>query len=442
MSQYAADPWELRNRYISVINDRSAENIENFLSSPAGRDVCYDEKVMMLKLLEMERHSLLMYTSCGWFFDDISGIESVQIMQYASRAIQLAKEVTGKDVEPRFKEILEQAPSNEKRFANGKQAYETLAKPASIDLTRVGAHFAISSLFDKYSPERDVYCYSAKVDAYDRVDAGIQVLATGRAAIQSNIVLERHPVDFAVLHFGDHNLICAVNARIPDDAFAAMRRDLKNAFARGDTTEIMRLMNISFGGNSYSVWHLFKDEQRRILNQLLETTWKEIEASFRQIYEHDYTIMQIMRGMNIPLPKVLSTPAEFILNQDLRRAIQEEEIDLGRLRRLAEEATRLSLQLDEATLRFEASHRFNSLMNKLEESPGDVKLLERIEETLNALLVIVPTMDLDTAQNILFAISKTRYVEMNRKADAGDATAKRWVELIKDLAQCLDIEVG
>lgn len=86
----------------------------------------------------------------------------------------------------------------------------------------------------------------------------------GRAAIRSNILLERHAFDFAVLHFGDHNLICAVNARISDDAFNNMHKDLRDAFAKGDTTEVMRIMNISFGGNSYSLRHLFKNQQRRI----------------------------------------------------------------------------------------------------------------------------------------------------------------------------------
>jgi len=95
MKQFAADPWGLRDKYIAVINDRSAENIEKFITASAGGDLDFGEKVIFLKLLEIQRNALLMFTSCGWFFDDISGIETLQIMQYASRAIQLAKEMHG-----------------------------------------------------------------------------------------------------------------------------------------------------------------------------------------------------------------------------------------------------------------------------------------------------------------------------------------------------------
>ncbi|HUW20051.1 MAG TPA: DUF3536 domain-containing protein [Sedimentisphaerales bacterium] len=440
-AQYVSDPWELRNKYITVVNDRSMENIESFISGAAGRQPDYPEKVAMLKLLEMERNAMLMYTSCGWFFDDICGIEAVQIMNYAGRAIQLAKEVNGKDFEPGYKDILQKAPTNSKEFTDGKQTYEALIKSSSIDLNRVGAHLAVSSIFEEYPDKIDVYCYSTNIESYDRVDAGIQTLATGRATVLSNIVLERHPLDFAVLYFGEHNLIGAVNARMLDEAFFAMRESLKNAFTKGDTTEVMRLMNISFAGNNYSLWHLFKDQQRRILYELLRTTWEEIEASFRHIYEHNYAIMKVMRGMNIPLPKALSTPVEFILNQDLCTVIRQDVSDLHRLQVLVDEATRLSLQLDEATLQFEASHKINRLMDAFENSPDDVNLLETIEATVGILLKLTSELDLQKAQNVFFAISRQKYPDMIKKAASGDRVAEKWVEHFRNLAHHLDIKV-
>jgi hypothetical protein len=441
MAEYAAEPWELRNKYVSVINDRSLDNVESFLCTGSARQLSCEEKVAVLKLLEMERNSMLMYTSCGWFFDDICGIETVQIMQYAGRAIQLAKETGGRDFEPEFGDILRKAPTNVKEFANGKQAYDALVKPSSIDLNRVGAHLAISSIFEEYPETIDIYCYSANIESYDRTGAGMQMLATGRARVESNIVLERHAIDFAVLYSGSHNLTGAVSARMSDDSFAEVCENLRDAFAKGDTTEVMRLMNVSFGGNSYSLWHLFKDQQRQILYELLQSTWQEIEASFRHVYEHNYTIMQIMRGMNMPLPKALSAPAEFILNQDLCKVIREDESDLKQMKKLVEEATRLSLQLDESTLRFEGSRKINRLMGRLEVSPEDIDLLETIEATFKILLWAVSQLDLQTAQNIFFAVSKARYADISARADSGDEPAKQWVEHFRNLAQYLDVKV-
>ena len=441
MRQFVSDPWELRNRYISVVNNRSVEGRERFVTEAAGRELSYAEKVTFLKLLEMQRNAMLMYTSCGWFFDNISGIETVQIMRYASRTIQLAKELGAPDFEPEFMSALEKAPANVKGLTNGKEVYNSLVKPGSIDLNRVGAHWALSSILEEYSNETDIFCYAIDVESYDRAEAGGQKLATGRATVQSNVVLEKHPIDFAVLHFGDHNLLGAVSARLPDDAFSDMRERLGEAFARGDTTEAIRIMNASFSGNSYSLWHLFKDQQRRILHELLETTWQEIEASFRHIYEHNYTLMQIMRDMNMPLPKALSTPAEFVLDQDLCREMQNPQINIDRLRMLAEEAARLSLRLDEATIRFEASRKINKLMSRFQDSPDDVELLEKIETTIEILSSIVRELDLQKTQNVFFAISKEHYAKMNQKAGQGDERARKWVEHFNNLARSLGVVV-
>jgi hypothetical protein len=289
------------------------------------------------------------------------------------------------------------------------------------------------------------------------------VLAAGRAAITSNIVLERHAVDFAVLHFGDHNLICAVSARSENEAFQKMTKDLKNAFSKGDTTEAMRIMNIFFKGNNYSLWHLFKDEQRLILNQLLATTWQEIEATFRHIYEHNYTIMQILRGMRMPLPRALCVPAEFIINQDISREIekagaisippgfvldqdlykkiQSEETNLDSLKKLIDQAARLSLQIDTTTLAYEASRKINSLMSSFEKYSDDIALLEKISGILGILLSIIPELDLQTAQNILFGIIRQKYPAMTQQAASGDEFAKKWCQNFKSVANYLGIKI-
>lgn len=441
MADYVCDPWELRNKYISVINDRAAENIDNFFRNHIEKKIEHADKVTILKLLEMERNALLMYTSCGWFFDDIGGIETIQIMQYACRAMQLAKEISTNDFESEFKNILEKAVCNVRELSTGRGCYEKFVQPASIDLNRVGAHLAVSSIFEEYPEQTDIYCYTAKTEKYERIDAGIQTLAIGRASLQSHVTLEEFQIDFAVLYFGDHNLMAAVNSQMPEDKFSSMQESLKNAFAKGNTTEVMRLMNISFGENNYSLWHLFKDEQRRILYELLETTWQEIEASFRHIYEHNYTIMQVMRGMNIPLPKVLSAPAEFIINQDLCNVIQDEETNLDRLQALVDETVRLSLPLDEATLVFVSSRKVNSLMYRFKDSPKDVELLKTIKKTIAILLTLTPALDLQATQNTFFSICKNVYPEMKEKSAQGLEIAKEWVEHFTKLSHYLDVKV-
>lgn len=442
MSRYHADPWRLRNEYIAAINDRSQENVEDFITQSTGRTLPADDNVTFLKLLEMQRHAMLMYTSCGWFFDNIAGIEAVQVMQYAARSMQLCQEVQGWDLVPQFKAMLEHAPANIRPFVNGREIYEAYVEPARIDLNRVAAHFALSSVFEE-ARERttEIYCYSATVDSSDRAEAGVQVLTTGRVAIRSNITFERHVADLVVFYLGDHNLFATVRARMGDEEFNAVRQDLSKAFRKSDSNEVMRLMNVVFGGKNYSLTHLFKDPQRQILNELLESTWQEIESSFRHIYEHNYAIMQMIRNMNMPLPKALSAPAEFILNEDLCAEIQADTIDVNRLRNLADEAERLSLSLDKERLSFEGSHRINDLMDQLADRSEDVDLLCSIEESLEILRSLTSTLDLQNAQNVFFNIAKRKWPAMKRRAAADDADAARWVEHFGNLAHHLGLAI-
>jgi len=442
MSKYHSDPWRLRNDYIQVINDRSPENVEEFISKSTGRVLDLGDKITFLKLLEMQRNAMLMYTSCGWFFDNIAGIETIQVMQYAARSMQLCQEVQDWDLVPEFKGMLESAPANVRPFNNGRDVYEALVEPARIDLNRVGAHVALSSVFEEPCDEvMEVYCYSATMEDCDRTAAGVQVLTSGRVAIQSNVTFERHAADMIVFYLGDHNLFAAVRARMDDEEFRRVREELIKAFRKGDSNEVMRLMNVTFGGKNYSLSHLFKDQQRQVLNDLLESTWEEIENSFRHIYEHNYAIMQMICNMNMPLPKALSAPAEFVLNEDLCAEIQAEEIDVKRLRNLSGEAERFSLSLDTERLSFEGSHRINDLMDQLADDPENAELLCSIEESLEVLRVLTNTLDLQNAQNVFFNIAKERWQQMKRRAAAEDEDAAKWVEHFGNLAHHLGLAI-
>jgi len=156
-SKYLGDPWAARNDYIDVIMDRSKDNVEKFISSHASRDLNATEKTIVLKLLEMQRNAMLMYTSCGWFFDEISGIEAVQVMLYAARAMQLGQEAAGVSLEADYLKLLEKAESNV--FGNGRKVYEMFVFPSRLDLSRVGVHYAVSSLVLGHKNESSLFCY-------------------------------------------------------------------------------------------------------------------------------------------------------------------------------------------------------------------------------------------------------------------------------------------
>jgi alpha-amylase/alpha-mannosidase (GH57 family) len=151
---YLKEPWEARNDYIDVMLDRSEENVAAFLLGHSLRPLDEEASAAVLSLLEMQRHAMLMYTSCGWFFDELSGLETVQIIQYAGRAMQLAERYCIQGIEALFLERLALAGSNIPELANGTGIYEKFVRPVMIDLIKVGAHYAVSSVFEEYGGNR------------------------------------------------------------------------------------------------------------------------------------------------------------------------------------------------------------------------------------------------------------------------------------------------
>ncbi|MBN1521952.1 MAG: DUF3536 domain-containing protein, partial [Candidatus Aureabacteria bacterium] len=271
MSNYFQDPWKARDEYIRVILKRSDESIRSFLQSSSLRELSKEEVIKSIKFFEMQRHAMLMYTSCGWFFDEISGIETTQILQYAARVIQLGRELTGYDFEPQFVEMLRSAPSNIAQLKNGEGVWENYIRPTIVDLLRVGAHFGVSSLFEDYPEDSQIYCYHARSEMNIREESGRQKLAIGRAHILSEITQEEKKVCFAFLHMGDHNISGGVLEDTDGDVLKSMLDDMQDAFSRSDLTEVVGLINKHFGSQSYTIWHLFKDEQRKVMNIILET---------------------------------------------------------------------------------------------------------------------------------------------------------------------------
>ena len=172
MRDLGFDPWKTRNDYVRVIRDRTPSAVDSFLTGGTQRALTPGEKIAAIQLLELERHALLMYTSCGWFFDDISGLETVQVIQYAGRALQIADRMLGDALEPRFMELLEKAKSNIAEHDNGRRIYEKFVKPAMVDLLMVGAHYAMGTLFGEYPEQASVYCYTADQEFFKAMQVG------------------------------------------------------------------------------------------------------------------------------------------------------------------------------------------------------------------------------------------------------------------------------
>lgn len=440
MEEYIADPWQARNDYVQIILDRSDQNIENFLSKHSKKDLSKEEKVKILKLLEMQRHTMLMYTSCGWFFDEISSTEGVQVMRYAARVIQLAEEISDRDLESKYREILEQAPSNSPDYKNGAEVYDSLVKSSVVDFRRVGAHYALTSLFKEHQEIGDIHCYTYNNRIYDLTRAGERKLAVGEVHIRSNITREEETMYFVAIYAGDQNLFGGIRKQMSDDLFFTMQQEIKDVFQKGEITEIVHTMDKYFKEHTYSLKHLFKDEKRAILNQILGERLDEIKSIFRQIYDQNYDIMQALREMRVPLPRSFTTAAEVTLNKEIQELLKKEDSNLDQLQNLIKELKKWSFKVNKDTL-FAAKQKINKILEEFSESPRDLSKLEKVEDTLRILNTLPKKAYTWKGQTIYFFIGEKLQGEMQEKAEKGKEKAEKWIEKFSDLGEYLKVKI-
>ena len=441
LSEILEDPWAARDDYVDVVLDRSADSIDQFLAKHTTRDLNAPEKIVARQLLELQRHLMLMYTSCGWFFDEISGLETVQILQYAGRAVQLAQDLFGNHLEDEFITHLAEAKSNLPENGDGARIYEKFVKPSRVDLTKVGAHYAVSSLFESYAPSANVYCYTVDRKYYRVLRSGRAKVAVGRAKVTSQVTGESETVSFGVLHFGDHNILGGVREFRGQEAYQTLLKDIYDAFTRADLPQIIRLLDQQFGGMTYSLRSLFRDEQRRILEPIVAATLAEAEAEHRQIYEHHAPLMRFLTDLGTPLPKVFATAAEVVLNADLQRALRSDYLDLNAISSLLAEAKSWNVDIDSAGIGYSLKRVLGRMIDRLQANPSDEALLRRLEALAEVIRSSHLHVDLWKTQNVYCEMLRSVYPEYHDRAKNGDDEAHAWADRFAFLGEKLGVQV-
>jgi len=439
--QFLKDPWVARNDYIEVILDRSPENIQRFLGQHATHELSESERITVPKLLELQRHAMLMYTSCGWFFDELSSIETVQVIQYAGRVVQLAEELFGDAVEPHFLGLLEPAKSNIPEYGDGRRIYEKLVKPAIIDLTKVAAHYAVNSLFEERNKQQKVYCYTINIEDYLSFEAGGAKLAVGWVKVASEITQESADLSFGVVHSGDHTVNAGVRGYQGEEAYQAMVLEITQLFLASDFPEVIRLLNTHFGTSTYSLRSLFRDEQRKVLGYVLESTLTGLEAVYRQMYGQHYPLMRFLTDLGNPLPKAFHSAAEFILNSDLRRALSGVALDVEYIRGLLDEARVWNVDLDTEGLGYLLQQTLGKMMAKFVSTPEVLPLLKDLGAAVALARSMPFVVDLWKVQNLYYEMLRIIYPEFQKRAQQGDEVVGEWLTEFVSLGQQLSIRV-
>jgi len=436
------DVWAARDAYIQVVLDRGAENVDRFFAEQQAHVLSDAERVRALELMEMQRHAQLMYTSCGWFFDDISGIESVQIIAYAARVLQLAEQVFGDraaPLEPAVLARLAQAKSNDPKAADGAAIYKKCVDTKELHLEQVAAHYAISSVFSSFADETQLFCYHVSRISYDIHTSGRGRLALGRAHIASMITGHAQSFSFAVLHFGDQNITAAVKAYEDADAasFETFSAQAAEQVQRADFPEVIRLLDRYYGHADYSLTSLFTDEQRRIVDVILNSTLWDIENSLTTIYQDHASLLHYLSQAGLPKPPALNLAASFAINAGLRRVLEGDPVDQAQLRSLLSLAKADQVPLDAATLTYNADQRMKRAMIELHMSSGSIEMLESALLLARTLADLPLELNLWQAQNLWYEILRTP----SRALTALEPEDRpRWEKDFDELGACLSFD--
>jgi alpha-amylase/alpha-mannosidase (GH57 family) len=509
-----ASPWEARDDYIAVVLDRSAASVDAFLERhAAGPTPAGERRVRALKLLEMQRHALLMYTSCGWFFDDLAGVEAVQVLRYAGRAAQLAGELTGDTAcERALLRGLAWAHSNDPKAGSGRDLYEAQVRPAAVAAPQVAAHYAVRSLFVEYPNPAQVYGHQIeRRDGFHR-RAGRARLAVGRLRVTTLATGAAEELCYGAVYYGDPHLVAGVRplAGEPADAAAGTRppaaaalteaagvhplaveagsgaggvrqlaaeasraagevrqpaaveaapaglgsaaaavddyehiaAQLDEAFTHGNLPQVVRLIDQGFAHPAaYSLQSLFSDEQRDILDRILEHTLAEVEDQLRNIFHQHAPLMRYLSRGGTPLPAAFRATADFVVRAGLRPALADPEADPHDLERRLDEAAQLGLSLDDAGLGLALEEGLTRVIERLGREPRDTDLLARAVARA-ALARSAPfPVDLWRPQNLCHELRETVYPACREAAAAGDRVAAAWAALFRQLAEALSLQV-
>ncbi|WP_052669820.1 DUF3536 domain-containing protein [Nitriliruptor alkaliphilus] len=448
--QLLADPWAARDDYHQVVLHRT-DNLGPFLARHATHDLDLDELSTVLRLMETQRHLLLMYTSCGWFFDELSRIETVQVLAYAARAIQFADQVLGIDLEDGFVERLALARSNLPQWSDGRRIYEELLRPVRADLEKVAAHFAISGLSREYGRTERIGCYEVERHDEHRSEAGRARVGSGRVTVRSVITLAERSFEYGVLHFGDHNFLCGVRPVGDDDDYQRTRTALEAAFEEADFPATIRVLDDQFGPNAYSLRDLFRDEQRRLLDEVLEGTLVDVEATYRSIYRGRAPLLRFLASLDAKLPKALQSAAEVVLNAELQDAISGG-AEPARISALIDEANRFEVPLHVEGLEHAFAEAVGRRTRQLRRALEDPELFERFgdeEERFSSVVRVLTDQaewlpfeaDLAEAQNLCWRLLTDHRPSLVARAGEGDEVALRWLQTIDEATERLGLAV-
>jgi hypothetical protein len=437
------DPWAARDAYVAVLLDRTPAGRDRFLAAHASHALDAEERVRALSLMEMARHAMLMYTSCGWFFDDLSGIETVQCMQYAARAAELLEDVGGGPVEPELVDRLSAATSNLADHGDGRRVWARHVQPARIDSPKVCAHVAVHALVEPDAVNSvDVYGYH--VDFVDRIErrSGRTRMVAGIVRVRSQLTEITTSLCFAGLHLGEQHVTGGVRPPPPPAEWASIVGELTGSFRTADVFAAQRAIDRHFPGSELSLAALLPGSRERVLGAVLGDAIAAADAELAAAYDQHTPLIRWLVAHDLPVPEVLHAIAEATLRRRVLGNLRAPQASFPQLRDHVLEAVDVKVSLDTPEIALAASEGLRQLIDRVAAPDGtlDVAALETVARAAEIATRMRSAVDLWFAQNATWRLLD-RLPDLRHRAAAGDATSAAAAADLERLARALRLAV-
>jgi alpha-amylase/alpha-mannosidase (GH57 family) len=315
------DVWEARNGYIHVLFVRSPDEIKKFFDRYGRGELDRERKIRGLRLLEMETHALQMYTSCGWFFADVSGLETLIVFQHAARAVELAEELTGQEIEKGFLKHLTEAKSNLPEMENGKQVYERLVKPRGVTLEKVVNHFAISSLFDAGEKEKKIYSFQIERKNYERLEKDHHLLVLGQVKVTPDAIPDPKEFLFGLIPSTKEVFRTWVTEAKDLFPFETLKEKGMSQLGKGEE-EMVKVLTSLLGDRVFTIRDTFKEERQAIFQNLIKAEYDEHCRTYADLFDRTRPVIEALAREGLEIPYEIRVAAEVTLSERLAAEVE------------------------------------------------------------------------------------------------------------------------
>lgn len=417
MTALVPEPHDARNRYIEVILRRTEQAALQFLETES-RATSAAERTRVLVAMEMQHARMLMYTSCGWFFDDVDGLEPTQILRYAARVCGLYEELTGTSIEEAF--VAELAKHEPARGAKTAAEVYRFAASSKIDEAGFASTFAIASMFGR-APKS-----SATLSLIDREALSAhreeKRFVEGAVTVRDDVLLRSKRFHFAAFSEGTSQVKAGLREDGPWTTASALFHD-------DDVTGLADLLRDA-PIHVASLGSLPLDDRALVVEEILRDAVREAEATYREVFTKNAVILGELSAIGVRMPRALGAASRVILEADLMRALRRDPPDARTTRNLLAEASSENVRIDLEAVAYELTRALARTVARLEKNPLEDSEVGRVGDLLAIARRFGNAVDVAPTQDLTWAIANEPNSALGRRVREGGRLGA-WRELAK-----------